>query len=183
MKETEDLIKLPSLTFGQALKRALVNLNNNHRRVRRSEYWWCTLACVIYLAVFFGLRILLEDCLKINLSHVWGSWIQGLLIIPPIGLWATESCGRLHDINRRDTWFGGMVYPLALIIIVALGWVFATQQDIRTVTENAYVWAAICLLANVSLVLTVVCLVFFMKDSDKAQNDYGPSPKYVKDKK
>lgn len=170
--------KLPTLSFGQALRQALVNWGNNHRRVRRSEYWWCTLACAVYLVLFFLGRILLEDHFQVNLSQAWLSWLQGILIIPPVGLWAIESCGRLHDVNRRDTWFGGMIYPLLLILIVASVWAAATHHRITDITENIYIWTAVVLLANISLVFFVCCLTFFLKDSDKEKNDYGPSPKY-----
>lgn len=159
----------PRLSFREALKSAFSDLGGFERkRVRRSEYWWCMLAGALYVGAFALIRYILEDLFHLNLSYLLIDLIFVAVSIVPIGLWVMENYGRLHDTGRRDSWLAGIFLPLAAAVVVYMA---AWPSPLAR-------WAVWGLLA-VAAVFSVVCIVFCLQDSDKGENDYGPSPKYT----
>ncbi|MBQ7421374.1 MAG: DUF805 domain-containing protein [Prevotella sp.] len=167
----------PKLTFREALQKAFTEpiSYNRRRRVRRSEYWWCMLACAIYTAFFAGLRFLIEDVFGINTSGWFGVVVFTLLSIPPIGMFLMETYGRLHDTNRRDTWLMGILIPI-LFIILSFMLVYTHHPMLGAIGATVIILRIFP--TAIALVFSAICLVFCLKDSDKDENDYGPSPKY-----
>jgi len=181
MKATDEkhYVARRRLTFCEALKAAFTGWGGpkNPRRVRRSEYWQCMLAIVIYYAIFFALRYLLEDVMGWNVSGWLGVIIFTLFSVIPVGLWVMENYGRLHDTNHRDTWLQGFIAPL-LLGTIALPFMSKPIGTIQSPSDGILIGAS-GVLFLIAAVFAVICFVFCLKDSDKGENDYGPSPKYT----
>lgn len=166
---------IPPLTFRQALRKALTDCTRyGHRRVRRSEYWWCMLAIALYYGILFGLSALFEDIVGLDLTSGPATIVLTILCAIPVGLWVMENYGRLHDTNHRDTWLMGILIPVFILIFgCALSQISMGHYPILLCDA-----VVIVPLLAIAAAFTAICLIFCLRDSDRGENDYGPSPKY-----
>ena len=159
----------PSLNFTQALNSSVNNVFNTTGRARRSEFWWTEL--LVYIAT-------------IALTPFVGSILR-ILTIP-------LTIRRLHDTGRSGWWWGFgallkfafVIYILYSIAKVALGgYDFATiDEDFNNILESEIFLVikfviGIIIIAIYDIVLLILCCI----DSDKEDNKYGQSPKYVEE--
>ncbi len=157
----------PSLEFSKAINLAASRIFECKGRSRRSEFWWTQL--LVYIAT-------------IALTPFVGSILR-ILTIP-------LTIRRLHDTGRSGWWWGFgallkfafVIYILYSIAKVALGgYDFTTiDEDFNNIPESEIFLVikfviGIIIIAIYDIVLLILCCI----DSDKGENKYGPSPKYV----
>lgn len=122
-------------------------------RARRSEFWWFYLWFLIFSLFTCGLALI-------------------VFLIPL----ASVTVRRLHDTGRSGWWWGvGALCNTIYYVIyyISLFSVISNNYDIPLafiVFNIAY--------GVVSLVYSIVILVFLVQDSNAGVNKYGPSPKY-----
>lgn len=164
----ENVIKTPSMSFGEALKTCFKKYATFKGRARRSEFWWFSvlgwlLSIASYAVVFWKMAKLDEVQAQVSevmfdeeklqaltaqaesydstfflLIAIIGV-ISLLLLLPSLGV----AVRRLHDVGKSGWLLIGMIIPV------------------------------------VNIVVGIMLLIFYLKDSDRGTNKYGPSPKYI----
>ena len=127
----ENVIKTPSMSFGEALKTCFKKYATFSGRARRSEFWWFSvlnwlLSIAAYAATFYLLIAVIG--------------IIGLLLLLPS---LAVTVRRLHDTGKSGWWLLAMIIPI------------------------------------VNFVIAIILLIYYLKDSDRNPNKFGPSPKYI----
>lgn len=173
-----ELTVLPQLGFTEALGAACKKITQFKGRSRRSEFWWT------YLTVF----IINFICQFIPFIGTLMSILLSLAMIP-------ITFRRLHDTGRSGWWYGvsmicGTIYIIVAcsLVIAALGG-GASAADLSSMSSEEIVEAlsegpamgfiGIGLLAGI--IYGIILLIFYCQDSQKEENKYGPSPKYVEE--
>lgn len=173
-----ELTVLPQLGFTEALSAACKKITQFKGRSRRSEFWWT------YLTVF----IINFICSFIPFIGTLMSILLSLAMIP-------ITFRRLHDTGRSGWWYGvsmicGTIYIIVAysLVIAALGG-SASAADLSSMSSEEIVEAlsegsamgfiGIGLLAGI--IYGIILLIFYCQDSQKEENKYGPSPKYVEE--
>jgi len=164
----ENVIKTPSMSFGEALKTCFKKYATFKGRARRSEFWWFSvlgwlLSIASYAVVFWKMTKLDEVQAQVSevmfdeeklqaltaqaesydstfflLIAIIGV-ISLLLLLPSLGV----AVRRLHDVGKSGWLLIGMIIPV------------------------------------VNIVVGIMLLIYYLKDSDRGTNKYGPSPKYI----
>lgn len=164
----ENVIKTPSMSFGEALKTCFKKYATFKGRARRSEFWWFSvlgwlLSIASYAVVFWKMAKLDEVQAQVSevmfdeeklqaltaqaesydstfflLIAIIGV-ISLLLLLPSLGV----AVRRLHDVGKSGWLLIGMIIPV------------------------------------VNIVVGIMLLIYYLKDSDRGTNKYGPSPKYI----
>jgi len=164
----ENVIKTPSMSFGEALKTCFKKYATFKGRARRSEFWWFSvlgwlLSIASYAVVFWKMTKLDEVQAQVSevmfdeeklqaltaqaesydstfflLIAIIGI-ISLLLLLPSLGV----AVRRLHDVGKSGWLLIGMIIPV------------------------------------VNIVVGIMLLIYYLKDSDRGTNKYGPSPKYI----
>lgn len=164
----ENVVKTPSMSFGEALKTCFKKYATFKGRARRSEFWWFSvlgwlLSIASYAVVFWKMAKLDEVQAQVSevmfdeeklqaltaqaesydstfylLIAIIGI-ISLLLLLPSLGV----AVRRLHDVGKSGWLLIGMIIPV------------------------------------VNIVICIMLLIYYLKDSDRGTNKYGPSPKYV----
>ncbi len=169
--------KRPMMGFWEAVKECWRNKFDFGGRARRSEYWWFQLAIVLGYLLLIAIPILIETGLGFSNSSsstvlsVVGIALFIILVIFlfVIGIASFAALTRrLHDTNRSGWWIGSLFLCNLLVR-------FLSFDGPEFVHHNRVIFIGICL---ASLVVSIIVLVFSCLDSDKEENDYGPSPKY-----
>ena len=148
----------PSLSFTEALNNSTNKVLQFRGRSRRSEYWWTML--VVYLVYLFipFLGILL-----------------GIATIP-------LTFRRLHDTGRSGWWWGvnallQLAFSLTLLYDVVMISTEMIGDDILSLMHFFIVKYAVWLL--ILFIYRIILFIFLCIDSEKGDNKYGESPKYV----
>ena len=164
----ENVVKTPSMSFGEALKTCFKKYATFKGRARRSEFWWFSvlnwlLSIAAYAVVWWKMAKLDEVQAQVSevmfdeeklqaltaqaesydstfylLIAIIGI-ISLLLLLPSLGV----AVRRLHDVGKSGWLLIGMIIPV------------------------------------VNIVIGIMLLIYYLKDSDRGTNKYGPSPKYV----
>ena len=186
---------LPMMDFWESVRTCFRKYFNFKGRARRSEYWWFFLfslvACVIW--ALFG-TLLLALPVGMMTEHLSGSETAGLttmiiilavpllfLVLPSFSL----QVRRLHDTGRSGWWVVAMVV-LEIISEVLLFANFGTgaidlgfkEQFTKSFELSTALGWTFSISYIVSELLSIALIVFSIIDSDKTENQYGPSPKY-----
>lgn len=156
---TNKIFETPALSFTEAVKLAWSRLTQFRGRSRRSEYWWTILVATLASFVLGFIPFL---------GQIIGV-IIGLATLP-------LTIRRLHDTGRSGWWvLGGVVLGVAFLCVTVL----TTFSMAETNDISAFFNPLFVILICVMLIYDVVMLVFMCLDSDKTENKYGPSPKYI----
>ena len=156
----------PSLEFSNAINLAASRIFVCKGRSRRSEFWWTQL--LVYIAT-------------IALTPFVGSILR-ILTIP-------LTIRRLHDTGRSGWWWGfGAILKFAVVIFIlySIAKVALSGYDLATIDKDFNIFEyeiylvikiiiGIIIVAVYDIVLLILCCI----DSDKEENEYGQSPKYV----
>jgi len=189
----------PMMSFKQAVSTCLANYADFSGRARRSEYWWFSLFIFLVVLVLMApvaVMAYLEESGGVNMDA--GGWPVAFLITSIMALIGAlfvlgmlipslaVQVRRLHDTGRSGWW---VVWNIVLSLLAAFVPMFAygfgqamDMDSIDTITRIGEV----ALLPGILVVVTqlgewileIILLVFSLLDSDKGENQYGPSPKY-----
>lgn len=165
----ENIVKLPSLGFKEAVKKGLKNLTNFNGRARRSELWWFLLACLI---AYFVVSIFVSD-------PVLGSVVSFLFTLIMVAV----TIRRLHDRNHSGLWVFASVAINVYVTVYnhAKGYIEAlnTINPSPKVLEEMSSDLNIMIPSLLAFVINITIFVFTVLDSSHENNKYGDSPKYV----
>lgn len=157
----------PRLSFVEAVKASIKLKENEKSRSRRSEFWWTTLACVVYSAIVDGLGYYFIHLRGIESEGL--RYLFTLLNLPVIFTWFPVAYRRLHDIGKS-----GFMLNLSIWLAVAAVCSLLLAQWLPEAAVLPIYYA----LAGLSTVTSIILLVWCTRDSQKGPNKYGPSPKY-----
>lgn len=164
----ENVIKTPSMSFGEALKTCFKKYATFSGRARRSEFWWFSVLGWILSLASYGViwwkmakldevqaqvaEVMFDEEKMAALTAQAESFdstfylligvigvIGLLLLLPSLGV----AVRRLHDTGKSGWWLLAMIIPI------------------------------------VNFVIAIILLIYYLKDSDPKPNKYGPSPKYI----
>ena len=138
----ENVIKTPSMSFGEALKTCFKKYATFSGRARRSEFWWLgQVAEVMFdeekMAALTAQADSFDSTFYLLMAIIG---IIGLLLLLPSLAVAVR---RLHDTGKSGWWLLAMIIPI------------------------------------VNFVIAIILLIYYLKDSDRNPNKFGPSPKYI----
>ena len=159
------VIASPQLTFVEALQEAKGKLIDWKGRSRRSEFWWCVLCAAIVSCV-------------LNLIPIIGQLLGFVvsLIMIPLGI------RRLHDTGRNGWWLIACIVLSMITSYYYMSMLFSAFDGGEMVSIKAlmriFTNPLLIILYLVTLVLSIVLLVFFCQDSKVEPNKWGKSPKY-----
>ena len=163
------------------------NYVNFSGRARRTEFWYFILFSCLLLIVAMAL-----DVVCFNTPYgVFYLLVALFLFLPQLAV----SARRLHDTGRSGWWYGvsmicGTIYIIVAcsLVIAALGG-SASAADLSSMSSEEIVEAlsegsamgfiGIGLLAGI--IYGIILLIFYCQDSQKEENKYGQSPKYVEE--
>ena len=171
------------MSFPEAIKSVFSKYAVFSGRARRSEYWYFVLFCFL---VSFAL-----GCIPFlsALSFIW--WLA--IIIPSIAV----SVRRLHDIGKSgwnylfflipELLLEGYLFYFIFLVIKEMkdaGFKFYNILDnFRAIVDRVMLHTSelrtLGILTIIDLVVTIVWLVWFTRDSQPGENKWGPNPKEV----
>ena len=150
--------EIPSLSFTQSFKVLREKKLQLTGRSRRSEYWWPTLIATL-----------------ISLILPIPGFVLSVLLIPVV-------IRRLHDIGRSGWWWWINMILFLLVFVVSVYYskdiAYHSDQIVRYGGSLEPIIKYIVLYI-IYFLYQIVFLIFLCLDSDKYENRYGPSPKYI----
>ena len=175
----EKKIVIPSLGPAEAVKAIIRKLFVFKGRSRRSEYWWGMLLSYMVLGVFSVTFPLGPANLPFFSLYVLAGVLFWKCILLPMGV------RRLHDTGRSG-WWAVADFVLMLVYLFLLGW---EEVKLWQVSDGVDELASLRMMEGVLfkyLWLHLLCcftqlvlIVLMCFDSQKGENKYGKSPKYV----
>ncbi len=160
------------VNFGQSLHTCLISkIFNVSDRAPRSEFWWFMLA--VFIFNFLGGLIMLVPLIGMLVYFVLSLW----LFIAQI----TATVRRLHDVNKRGWWMllpsVGVIAIFTLVLMAVGGSIFTGYYDEEQVEALLVDMSGILTaMVLVTLVLSVIVLVFLIKKGTTGPNRFGPDP-------
>ena len=193
--QSEVLQEQPRMTFWQAVRTCFRKYFDFKGRARRSEYWWYCLFCVVACLIWalFG-TLLFALPVGMAVEHISGNETAGIatmmviLILPMLFLVIPSfavQVRRLHDTGRSGWWV--LVSVILEVVAGALPFILfgtaAADFEFFEEYKRAFEVSSTAGIADVSLnvvseVVSIILIVFSIFDSQKTENQYGPSPKY-----
>lgn len=183
----------PTMGFIEAVRTCLKKYFDFKGRARRSEFWWFVLFFV--LVYFLGSIVMtfiagmLSEALGMDvakLAIVLVTLVALALFFPSIAVLTR----RLHDTGRSGWWvalgvlssvtYGASYYSIMWPVLGQMG---TNPYDlVKSMTDalmESPVLATVMTGAGMlSMLLSLVLLIFTLLDSKWETNKYGPSPKY-----
>lgn len=161
---------LPTLGFGEAVKKNFNSLTDFKGRSRRSELWWNFL-------LYFGVTIILYALLAaFPMVQSVATTIAQVVIL------AAVTTRRLHDRGHSGLWVAAaiitgivqMIYSSQSGMYEALLSMNANMNEIMAIATQP----VSIMLSLISCIVNIVILVFCLMDGKPEDNKYGASPKY-----
>ncbi|MBQ6278707.1 MAG: DUF805 domain-containing protein [Muribaculaceae bacterium] len=144
----------PQVSFGDSIKICFNKFADFTGRARRSEFWWFYLFNVLVSSVSCGLG--------------------GLVCFIPM---MAVSVRRLHDTGHSGWWYFIPVIISSVYMITFYPlWIYGLARGKETLITIGFIALGIFIL--VMLYYTIMQIIFYCRDSDPDENEYGPSPKY-----
>lgn len=190
---------LPKMGFKDAVNRCFSKYASFQGRARRREYWcfflFTLLLTVVPIVPVFVMTTLDEMSLVDMETGISPVLMLLLVILAALGMLAcflllipclAVQTRRLHDIGRSGWWVvASLLVSLACSAVPFF--IFGNRAMDMGVIEQFRQAFQVSSVAGVSmlafevadLALALVLLLFSLRDSDKGENKYGPSPKYV----
>ncbi len=194
--------KIETLSFTEALRLGWKNKFKCTGRARRSEFWWNVLLLGVIYAMCSTVIIIVTVIVSVftghidtdDYSHVY-LWIilEALVLILLAVLYCPLLVRRLHDVGKSGRWaiaqsLFGWTLPLTLSFSY-MGIKFMLEEGcfpfVRKGIQDYWDCLAAFLFygspscAIIGIVLTIYLCVLCVRDSQKEENKYGPSPKYI----
>lgn len=189
----------PRMSLKEAVGKCFGEYATLSGRARRSEFWWfyffVTLIVAVPLVAMTIVALVFEERIPVDFDDL-SMTVQGIdavlvvfmtlaclfLLIPSLAV----QVRRLHDTGRSGWWVVWGVlsrFPYRITSGYVLGdMADNSSNEIMNLMkgfEVSTVGGSLMLLFSLlSWGMSIVLLIFMLKDSDKGENKYGPSPKY-----
>ena len=190
----------PMMSFKEAVSTCFSKYATFTGRARRSEYWWFSLfsllvilipvIAIILSTIGLGGKEFPEDftvagAIIVALSVLAIVVISLALLLPSLAV----STRRLHDTGRSGWWLVVyyVIYAVADILEMFLPDIYKVFDGKETGFFNAIAelfhaspvgFSVLTALHLLTIGLGVTIFIFYLLDSHKGENQYGPSPKY-----
>ena len=174
------------MTFGESVKTCFRKYFVFRGRASRSEFWWFQLfVLVVGIALsfidsaLFGQttnRILDDDLFErgdISASFYSifpGRMFEDIFDLATLMPTLTVSARRLHDIGKTGWW---QVIPFAGLLLMAPGFYMVIVGE-----PSGPATFSLAIGALVALVLFIMLIVWYCRDSERGANRFGESSKY-----
>ena len=190
---------LPRMGFKDAVNRCISKYATFKGRARRREYWWFFLFTMLLTVVPIApvyVMSMLDEMKVVDMESGLSPLLMLLLVLlAALGILAlfflllpclAVQTRRLHDIGRSGWWVvGSLIVGLVCTVVPFL--VFGNKALEMGEIEQFRQAFQVPTLAGISFwvleladwALALVLLIFSLRDGDKGENKYGPSPKYV----
>jgi uncharacterized membrane protein YhaH (DUF805 family) len=162
------------MSFGEAIKSVFSKYATFSGRARRSEFWY-----------FFLFNLLVSFVLNLipHFTVVSGLWALAILI-PSLAVMVR----RLHDIGKSGWTYLYFLIPSLLFIgywfylifqYISAGYNLDEESVAAIITSNSSASLITCILLLVSLIASIIFIVWMARDSEPGENKWGPNPKEV----
>ena len=164
----ENVIKTPSMTFGEALKTCFKKYATFSGRARRSEFWW-----------FSVLNWLLSSA---SYAVVWWKMakideIQGQ--VAEVMFDEEKMAALTAQADSFDTTFYLLMAIIGVIgLLLLLPSLAVAVRRLHDTGKSGWLLLAM-IIPIVNIVIGIMLLIYYLKDSDRNPNKFGPSPKYI----
>ncbi len=151
-------------------------------RTRRKDFWLGALLniiCLIIMAIIAALVFAHMENGKVLYDIVFYIFYV-VLAIPMFSI----SVRRFHDIGK------GKTIPIIYLVLTLLSPIYQISEDYKWISQisdsNVALLITIAIVSIIltiaSIVISIMALVYCVKDSEEGTNQYGPNPKKVKNK-
>lgn len=164
----ENVIKTPSMTFGEALKTCFKKYATFSGRARRSEFWWFSvlnwlLSIASYAVVWWKMAKIDE--------------IQGQ--VAEVMFDEEKMAALTAQADSFDTTFYLLMAIIGVIgLLLLLPSLAVAVRRLHDTGKSGWLLLAM-IIPIVNIVIGIMLLIYYLKDSDRNPNKYGPSPKYI----
>ena len=164
----ENVIQTPSLSFGEALKTCFKKYATFSGRARRSEFWWFSvlnilLSAAMYAVFWWKLAKVAE--MQNQVAEV---------------MFDEEKMEALKaQASGFDNTFAIVMVILGIIaLLLLLPSLAVAVRRLRDTGKTGF-WLVGAIIPIVNIVVGIILLIYYLKDSDRDANKFGPSPKYI----
>lgn len=164
----ENVIKTPSMTFGEALKTCFKKYATFSGRARRSEFWWFSvlnwlLSIASYAVVWWKMAKIDE--------------IQGQ--VAEVMFDEEKMAALTAQADSFDTTFYLLMAIIGVIgLLLLLPSLAVAVRRLHDTGKSGWLLLAM-IIPIVNIVIGIMLLIYYLKDSDRNPNKFGPSPKYI----
>ena len=164
----EKVIQTPSMSFGEALKTCFKKYANFSGRARRSEFWWFSVLGWILSACSYALvtwKFTKVAAMEEQVREV---------------MFDEEKLNALQaQASNFDTIFFLLLALLGIVgLLLLLPSLAVAVRRLHDIGKSGWI-LLLMLIPIVNFVVAIVLLIYYLKDSDRGVNKFGPSPKYV----
>ena len=156
------------MSFGEALKTCFKKYATFSGRARRSEFWWFSvlnwlLSIASYAVV--GWKFAKVDEVQAQVAEV---------------MFDEEKLAALTaQAESYDTTFYLLIAVIGIIgLLLLLPSLAVAVRRLHDTGKTGW-WLIGMIIPFVNFVIAIILLVYYLKDSDRGTNKFGPSPKYI----
>lgn len=164
----ENVIKTPSMSFGEALKTCFKKYATFSGRARRSEFWWFSvlnwlLSIATYAVVWWKMAKIDE--------------IQGQ--VAEVMFDEEKMAALTAQADSFDSTFYLLMAVIGIIgLLLLLPSLAVAVRRLHDTGKSGWLLLAM-IIPIVNIVIGIMLLIYYLKDSDRNPNKFGPSPKYI----
>lgn len=164
----ENVIKTPSMSFGEALKTCFKKYATFSGRARRSEFWWFSvlnwlLSIATYAVVWWKMAKIDE--------------IQGQ--VAEVMFDEEKMAALTAQADSFDSTFYLLMAVIGIIgLLLLLPSLAVAVRRLHDTGKSGWLLLAM-IIPLVNIVIGIMLLIYYLKDSDRNPNKFGPSPKYI----
>lgn len=164
----ENVIKTPSMSFGEALKTCFKKYATFSGRARRSEFWWFSvlnwlLSIASYAVVWWKM---------VKIDEIQGQVAEVMFDEEKMAALTAQA-------DSFDSTFYLLMAIIGVIgLLLLLPSLAVAVRRLHDTGKSGWLLLAM-IIPIVNIVIGIMLLIYYLKDSDRNPNKYGPSPKYI----
>ena len=164
----ENVIKTPSMSFGEALKTCFKKYATFSGRARRSEFWWFSvlnwlLSIAAYAVVWWKMA---------KISEIEGQVAEVMFDEEKMAALTAQA-------DSFDSTFYLLMAIIGIIgLLLLLPSLAVAVRRLHDTGKSGWLLLAM-IIPIVNIVIGIMLLIYYLKDSDRNPNKFGPSPKYI----